>query len=132
MLKRYTLKEISELPLSLIPGDIVFLHGDLAAGKTTLSKHLIQTLLWETTDIKSPTYTYYHKYSDHIYHFDLYRLSNYDEFFAIGGEEIVENPNNICLIEWPEILSGYITPTFEIFLKKTDRDDEREIEIKKI
>ena len=129
MLKTYTLTEIPHLPITLTSWDIVFLYGDLAAGKTTLSKSLIQNLLWTKTDIKSPTYTYYNKYWEHIYHFDLYRLSNYDEFFAIGGEEILENRANICLIEWPEILTWYVTPTIEIHLRKTAKDDEREIEV---
>ncbi|MBT3728584.1 hypothetical protein HOF65_00670 [bacterium] len=40
----------------------------------------------------SPTYTYYNKYNN-IYHFDLYKLKSYDEFFAIGGEDILDNNN---------------------------------------
>lgn len=65
-----------------------------------------------------------------IFHFDLYRLQKYDEFFAIGGEEILDTPENISFIEWPEILEKYYKPTLEIFLRKTDNPDEREIEIK--
>jgi Threonylcarbamoyl adenosine biosynthesis protein TsaE len=86
-----------------------------------------------TLVVRSPTYTYYQKYSkivgssdsridetnsssvpDHptilpssypaIYHMDLYRLEDYDIFVSIGGEEIAEDPTTIMLIEWPEIL----------------------------
>ena len=59
----------------------------------------------------------------------MYRLKNYDEFFAIWWEEILENSDNISLIEWPEIIGKYFSPTIEIFLRKTQNEDEREIEI---
>jgi tRNA threonylcarbamoyladenosine biosynthesis protein TsaE len=54
--------------------------------------------------VRSPTYTYYQKYSTSIYHFDLYRLEDYDTFVSIGGEEILGDSCTITLIEWPEIL----------------------------
>jgi tRNA A37 threonylcarbamoyladenosine biosynthesis protein TsaE len=83
-----------------------------------------------TLVVRSPTYTYYQKYSKEIvgtkeigdrgetkenlpptssllppvYHFDLYRLEDYDTFISIGGEEILQNDDVIVLIEWPEIL----------------------------
>lgn len=125
----YALSDISHITFPILPGEIIFLYGDLAAGKTTLSKHIIQNLLSIPQEVKSPTYTYYNKYWEHIYHFDLYRLSNYDEFFAIWWEEILENPLNISLIEWPEILTWYIKPTLEIYLQKTSQDNKREIKI---
>jgi tRNA threonylcarbamoyladenosine biosynthesis protein TsaE len=81
------------------------LCGDLGAGKTTISKYIIQSLLGKEVAVKSPTYIYYNKYGENIYHFDLYRLQSYDDFVNIGGEEILDNPANICIIEWPEILS---------------------------
>jgi len=82
--------------------------------------------------VRSPTYTYYNKYGKNIYHFDLYRLSHYDEFFAIGGEEILDNEENISLIEWPELIGSYFKPTIEIFIQKTHQENEREIEIKRV
>ncbi|MDP5039017.1 MAG: tRNA (adenosine(37)-N6)-threonylcarbamoyltransferase complex ATPase subunit type 1 TsaE, partial [Candidatus Gracilibacteria bacterium] len=105
------------------------LYGDLAAGKTTLSKHIINNLLGEKSDVISPTYTYYNKYGENIYHFDLYRLTNYDEFFAIGGEDIIDDENNISIIEWPDLIKNYIKPTYEIYLDKTQYLNKREIEI---
>lgn len=132
MLKRYFLDQIKEINFEIHSWDILFLYGDLAAGKTTFSKHIINDILSIKTDVTSPTYTYYNKYGANIYHFDLYRLSHYDEFFAIGGEEIVEAWENICIIEWPELLKEYIKPTIEIYLKKTDDENMREIEIKRV
>ena len=56
------------------------------------------------TPVKSPTYVYYNKYGENVYHFDLYRLGSYDDFVNIGGEEILDDRENICLVEWPELL----------------------------
>jgi len=129
MVRKYFLTDIKNISFDIYPGDIIFLHWDLASWKTTLSKHIIWNILWISDDVISPTYTYYNKYGSNIFHFDLYRLENYDEFFAIGWEEILENPENISLIEWPEIIGKYFSPTIEIFLKKTENKNEREIEI---
>ncbi|MDD4151118.1 MAG: tRNA (adenosine(37)-N6)-threonylcarbamoyltransferase complex ATPase subunit type 1 TsaE [Candidatus Gracilibacteria bacterium] len=124
----YKLDEIKNINLLIKKGNIIFLNGDLRAGKTTLSKHIINDILQIEDDVRSPTYTYYNKYGENIYHFDLYRLKNYDEFFAIAGEEILDNPENICIIEWPDILRNYFIPDIEIKLEKVS-ENERSIEI---
>gem|GEM_PF-1687656 len=80
---------------------------------------MIRMLTGKEISVKSPTYTYYEKYGANIYHFDLYRLQDYDHFFAIGGEEILDNSENISFIEWPQILEGIYTPSVVIHLKKT-------------
>lgn len=110
-------------------GDRVFLRGDLGAGKTTISKHIISSLLGVEMPVKSPTYVYYNRYGANIYHFDLYRLNSYDDFVNIGGEEILDNPENICLIEWPEFLDGRYEPTIDVTIKKTQKEGEREVVI---
>ncbi|MDD5376700.1 MAG: tRNA (adenosine(37)-N6)-threonylcarbamoyltransferase complex ATPase subunit type 1 TsaE [Candidatus Gracilibacteria bacterium] len=117
------------LPISPKKGERVFLRGDLGAGKTTISKYLISLLLGTETSVKSPTYVYYNRYGTNIYHFDLYRLQSYDDFVNIGGEEILDNPENICLIEWPELLVGRYKPTIDVEIFKTEKEDEREVEI---
>lgn len=122
----YKLDEIWKINIDLSSPKIIFLKGDLWAGKTTLSKHIINNLIWISDDVKSPTYTYYTKYWDN-YHFDLYRLNNYDEFFSIWWEEILDNNNWIILIEWPEIIEKFYKADLIIQLKKTWKDDEREI-----
>ena len=63
--------------------------------------------------VVSPTFIYSESYpsadSDTVYyHFDLYRISSEDEFFMLGGEEIMQDENAICLIEWPESISGLL------------------------
>jgi tRNA threonylcarbamoyladenosine biosynthesis protein TsaE len=116
------------MELAINNGNIIFLYWDLRAWKTTLSKHIINNILWIKDDIRSPTYTYYNKYGKNIYHFDLYRLNSYDAFFAIGWEEILDNPDNICIIEWPEILEKYFKADIVIKLWKIS-ENERSIDI---
>jgi tRNA threonylcarbamoyladenosine biosynthesis protein TsaE len=124
----YLLSEIKNIKLDLSKPKLVFLKGDLWAWKTTLSKHIFSNLLKIKENITSPTYTYYNKYFNN-YHFDLYRLKNYDEFFAIGWEEILDNNTWIILIEWPDIIEKYYSADIIINISKTDKEDEREIEV---
>jgi len=79
-----TRENLSGFPIRPKKGERIFLRGDLGVGKTTLSKHIISTLLGTPITVKSPTYTYYNKYDQNIYHFDLYRLQTYDDFVNIG------------------------------------------------
>jgi tRNA threonylcarbamoyladenosine biosynthesis protein TsaE len=128
MKQRYFINDISKLKIPINIPSIIFLKWDLWSWKTTISKHILNNLLWIKEEVKSPTYVYYNKYWDH-YHFDLYRLKNYDEFFAIWWEEILDNNTWIILIEWPEILEKYVKPNLIISLKKTENEEEREIMI---
>ena len=128
MIHKYSINNIKDLKIDLKKPSIVFLNWDLWAWKTTLSKHILNNLLSINEDITSPTYTYYNKYWEN-YHFDLYRLKDYDEFFAIWWEDILDNNNWIILIEWPDLINKYYKPDVIINLKKTEIDDEREIEI---
>nr|MDD3720311.1 tRNA (adenosine(37)-N6)-threonylcarbamoyltransferase complex ATPase subunit type 1 TsaE [Candidatus Gracilibacteria bacterium] len=132
MVKKYFIDDIKKIDITIEIPSIIFLYGDLGAGKTTIAKHIVNDLLGFKGDITSPTYTYYNKYkirNNNIYHFDLYRLKNYDEFFAIGGEEILDNNDGIIIIEWPEVIEKYYKPDISIKLKKTKNEDEREITI---
>jgi tRNA threonylcarbamoyladenosine biosynthesis protein TsaE len=128
MKKKYFLDTISSINLNINKPCIIFLIWDLWYGKTTLSKYILNEIVWIKDSITSPTYTYYNKYGDN-YHFDLYRLKNYDEFFAIWAEEILDNNNWVIVIEWPEIIKDYYRPDIIINISKTDIDNEREIEI---
>jgi tRNA threonylcarbamoyladenosine biosynthesis protein TsaE len=124
----YHINNIESLNITINKPSLIFLRWDLWAWKTTISKYIINELLWINEKVTSPTYTYYNKYND-IYHFDLYRLNNYDEFFAIWWEDILDNNNWVIIVEWPDLLEKYYSPDIEIILWKTSNDDEREIEI---
>lgn len=99
-------------------GDIVVLTGELGAGKTKFTEGFLSYFCLEN-EISSPTFTIVNEYISKnikIAHFDVYRLEDTDEFFAIGGEEYFNN--SICIIEWGEIIenilpSDYIKISFE-------------------
>lgn len=83
---------------------VVLLIGDLGAGKTTLTKGIVEGLgAAAADDVTSPTYTIVHEYGvpTRVYHVDLYRLDTAEEVKALGFEEILER-DALILIEWGE------------------------------
>ncbi len=100
-----TLDKIDDVVFDLHPGDRIFLRGNLGAGKTTFARKLIQKYLGNSeAQITSPTYTYYQKYGENLYHFDLYRAQNLIDIIRTGAQDIFDDDSSICVIEWPEIL----------------------------
>lgn len=109
------LDSIDDIVFDLHPGDRIFLRGDLGAGKTTFARKLIQKYLNNSdSHITSPTYTYYQKYGDNLYHFDLYRAQNLIDIIRTGAQDIFDDDSSICIIEWPEILWETVQPTVTV------------------
>lgn len=92
---------------------MIFLQGELGAGKTTLVRGFLQSLGYQGL-VKSPTYTLvetYHINDQTIFHFDLYRLTDPEELNYIGLEDYLNEPAAIIIIEWPEHGKNRLPPT---------------------
>ena len=129
-----TIKFAENFATKLNNHSIIILSGDLGSGKTKFTEGLLKHFGLET-EISSPTFTIVNEYDTKdfkIYHFDLYRLSDIDEFYAIGGEEYLQN--GICIFEWGEMIEeilpiNYIKISFS---RDTENTDLRILRIEEI
>lgn len=109
----------------LPPGSVVFLHGNLGAGKTTLVRGFLRAA-GHQGPVKSPTFTLveeYHLPCHAVFHFDLYRLKDPEELEWMGFRDYLLS-EALCFIEWPERGEGHLpTPDLIVSLaiKETGR-----------
>jgi len=91
------------------PGLVIYLEGDLGAGKTMLARALIRAL-GHQGPVKSPTYSLVEVYVVsrlYLYHFDFYRFESPQEFLDAGFDEYF-NEHAVCLVEWPDRAQGCV------------------------
>lgn len=107
---------------------VIILNGELGAGKTKFTEGFLSCFSLQD-EISSPTFNIVNEYKNEritIYHFDVYRLTDVDEFYAIGGEEYFSK--GICIIEWGDIIKEALPKHYiKIDIKKDEEDLEKRI-----
>lgn len=125
-----TLAAGADMAGKLKSGLTIYLHGDLGAGKTTFVRGLLRGLGY-AGKVKSPTYTLVEPYvisRFNLYHFDLYRFIDPEEWDAAGFRDYF-NPQSICLVEWPE-KAGDLIPQADIDVSLMPQDNGRILRIR--
>ena len=129
------LKKIAEKINKIIsPGDYIFLFGEIGSGKTTFTRHLVNSLEIKNklseSEVLSPTFNIVYEYEINnilIKHFDLYRLKSKDELNNLG---IFDNTEDIItIIEWPELIDEKPLNRLELYFKYAENMEERNLEI---
>jgi tRNA threonylcarbamoyladenosine biosynthesis protein TsaE len=112
--------------------EIIALYGDLGAGKTSFTRGLAKGLEVEDS-VTSPTFAIVNEYSGiyPLYHFDMYRIENWNDLESIGFFDYINN--GVIIIEWSENIEGALpSEVIKIFIDKTDNENERIIKIEGI
>lgn len=124
-----TMQVAKELAAAIDEGVIIFLEGQLGAGKTTFTRGFLRGLGFQDK-VKSPTYTIVEPYDvsgKKIFHFDFYRVKDSQELDEIGIQDYF-SPTFICLVEWPEKGVSRL-PTPDLICHIEFKQDGRDLKI---
>ncbi len=129
-----TLEIGKKIAKNLKKGDVIVLTGDLGSGKTKLTEGIL-TYFGLEKEISSPTFTIVNEYYTenlNIYHFDVYRLEEEEEFSAIGGEEYFEK--GAVIIEWGEMIESLLPKSYLqiTFTRDLENENLRKLVFEKI
>ena len=113
-----------EFAKTLCRGDVILLRGDLGAGKTAFVKGVAK--FFRLDGVTSPTYAYLNVYGDLLYHYDCYRLSCGEDAEQLGLTDYF-GQDNICLIEWAEIIEDVLPDNCKIVTIEKIGETERKI-----
>ena len=125
-----TMAFASRLSPMLAAGDAVLLEGDLGAGKSVLARGIARGMGVEGP-MPSPTFTLmipYEAGGRRLYHFDLYRLADPDEYYAAGLDEFVGG-DGVAVVEWPGMAELDPEPALRVYLDRGAGDETRVITI---
>lgn len=129
--EKETMALAGRLSRALRAGDSVLLSGDLGAGKSVFARGVARGMGVEGA-MPSPTFTLLIPYAGarmKLYHYDLYRLNDPDEFYEAGLDEFIGG-DGVALIEWPEMAGIDPRPALRVTIRRAGADDDaREIEI---
>lgn len=125
-----TMALAAQLSPMLSPGDTVLLEGDLGAGKSVLARGIARGMGIDGP-MPSPTFTLmipYEAAGRRLYHFDLYRLADPEEYYAAGLDEYVGG-DGVAVVEWPDMAELDPEPALHIQLERDGDESSRRIEI---
>lgn len=126
-----------EIGRELHPGDVVLLHGDLGAGKTTLTQGIAEAL--DVSGVtQSPTFTLVTEHPATLatgedvtlYHLDLYRLDDPEELGDIGWDEMIAPAKGVTVVEWPERAGDWLPERYTLVSIAYLDPDTREVTIR--
>lgn len=119
-----TLKVAYDLASKIDENRVICLNGEMGAGKTVFVRGFCK--FFGINEISSPTFTLVNEYDGDrkIFHFDVYRLGDVDEFYEIGGEEYFER--GICIVEWSNIIKDALPSSIiDVKIEKVDENSRK-------